>query len=263
MLFGEKCQESCPGIDILSVSSLLRLLLRGGIKISSGNTYLKSPLPEIILENSLGNEIVSLNGTPLKRTDTALPVWQLPETIPVNEILKIEAKAGDQELRRVLRIEEPSLPLSFNLTLSRTTAGSFRFGENQPGAKVRGVTVDLTGFTGKMPFYPHILPFHLSERIVFIGQQPGQITNWPNEGLPAWHPVWAIAKKGHREWEAHFCGVSEQGTPGSCKTEPFGSVSDRKQWKEALWVNRKTTSPPQLKQLGMVWKEYMEAAKNV
>jgi len=262
LFLGNNANQSCPGVDVLFVSSSLRLLLKRGIKIS-GNTYLRFPLPEVVLENSSGNETITLNGTALKRPDHNIPVWQLPQDTPVNETLKIEVKVGEQELRRVLRLEEPSLPLSFNQTFFRDPAGKIHT-DGSSSTKDFGVIVDSGQSGNQTPSYPEILPTHLSKRIVFTGEKPGQIADWPREPLPfEWHPVWAIAKHGNRDWEAHFCGKPEQAKIGHCKNEPFGNTVERRKWREALWINRKITKQPQLGQLCAVWVEYMKVAQNV
>lgn len=259
---GYNANKSCPDIDVLFISSSLRLILKRGIKIS-GNTYLRFPLPRIELENSSGKETVTLNGNALHRPDLSIPVWQLPEDVPVNEILRIEVKTEGQELRRILRLEEPSLPLSFNQTMFRDSAGKVHSNESSQ-IKDFGVIVDSGESGNVIPSYPEILPTHISNRIVFVGEKPGQIVDWPKEGLPSsWHPVWAIARQANRDWKAHFCGNKEQAGLGNCKNEPGGSHADRKKWREALWINRKVTAQPQLGQLRALWAEYVKVAQNV
>lgn len=62
LFFGKNATQSCSGIDVLSVSSTVRLLLRGGIKGGAGNVYFKFAVPEIVLENGCGSEKVFING---------------------------------------------------------------------------------------------------------------------------------------------------------------------------------------------------------
>ena len=257
---GENANQSCPGVDILSVSSSLRLRIKKGIRIA-GNTYLKFPLPEIIFENSAGTEKVALNGTPLKRLAPDMPVWQLPENLPVNEILKVEASEGEQLLRSVIfRLEEPSLPLSFNQTVFRDPYGRIQTDGTQT-VKIHGVITDMAKPDGQ-PQYPQTLPTHLAERVIFIGECPGQIADWPREALPAgWHPMWAIARTGRDVWEVHFCG--KPGEPVNCRNELYGTHSERRRWREAIWIRRKVTKPPLLAQLRSDWNGYVRLAENV
>ncbi len=262
MLFiGENATQSCQGIDTLSISSSLRIRIKKGVKIS-GNAYLKSPLPEIVLENSSGNEIVTLNGSVLRRPEQEIAVWQLPENTPVNETLKIEVKAGEQILRSIIfRLEEPSLPLSFNETVYRDSFGKIHT-EGTATVKIYGVITNLSQSDSPLPLYPQTLPTHLSERIVFIGEQPGQIADWPWEALPSeWHPVWAVSRKSRDRWEAHFCGKPEQ--MANCENELYGTAGDRKRWREALWIRRKITQQPSLAQLRSIWTSYVKVAEDV
>jgi hypothetical protein len=260
MFEGSKARQSCPGVDVLFISSTIRLLIRGGIKVGNGNTYLKSYPPQIILENSSGNEMVTMNGIELKRNNPDVPVWNLPEDAPVNEILQIEIKIGDYKLRRILRLQEPALPEAFDQVPFRDRSGKILRDSDNATIKACGITVDLSQDGKKLPAYPQTLPIYLSEKIVFVGQYPGQIAEWPPV---AWRPVWAIAKKGNKDWEVHFCGTAEQIQAGHCKDERFGSAVDRKKWKEALWINRKVTKQPQFAQLRALWAEYVKVAQNV
>ena len=57
---GKNAQAPCPGIDVLAVSSSIRLLIRGGIKSGTGNAYLKFAPPYVVVDNSRGDEKVTV-----------------------------------------------------------------------------------------------------------------------------------------------------------------------------------------------------------
>ncbi len=109
--------DACPGIDVLTLSSSVRLALRGGIKVRGGNTYLLIAPPLIAFENGSGTEIPTVNGKPLERASDEVHLWSLPEDTVVNEILRIEADVGGKKFSKVLRLEEPVLTICMQLVI--------------------------------------------------------------------------------------------------------------------------------------------------
>jgi hypothetical protein len=108
-----------------------------------------------------------------------------------------------------------------------------------------------------------VLPTSLSERLIFIGQVAGQISRWPSEDMPAvWIPVWVLYRTSRKKWATHFCrqNVAENLEPIVGKGY---SAKELRAWKEALWVMRKRTRPPELPALAKLWMNYTEAAKNI
>lgn len=261
---GRSATKSCPGIDILSVSTSTRLLLRGGIKTGRGrgNRFLKFALPKIVLENSSGDELVTMNRIRLKQTDKKIPVWQLPENAPIREPLRIEVELKDQCLSRVLMLEEPNLPRTFDKVPCRNRNGQIC--KRDPSVSYAcGATVVSIGEEIKIP-YPQGLPTYLSSRIEFIGEIPGEIVNWPREPLSSkWHPVWAIVNKGRKKWEVYFCGSPEHLNLDHCPGEPLRERRNLKRWRMALWNRRKITKQPELGRLKIIWEKYMRVAYHV
>jgi hypothetical protein len=261
IFYGKNATKSCDDIDILSVSASMRLLLRGGIKTGSGNIYLKYAPPKVILENSPGDEQVTMNGIALNKLGEA-PVWELPDDSPTNETLHIEVKTKDYRLHRIIRLEEPELPLSFSEIPCRDNNGMICEKKGMAPSAC-GAFVD-TGDEGVKRPYPQKLPVHLSHRILFIGERPGEIADWPRESLPSeWNPVWALAKKGRKKWEACFCGIPEKSGGEYFPEDPVSKKAKVKRWKEALWIRRKTIIKPRLKHTLRAWMNYLEAAKHV
>ncbi len=258
LFLGKNAVQSCPGIDILSVSPKPRLLLRNGIKAGTGNAYFKFAPPEIVLENSSGSEKVFVNGRPLRQSTSSPQLWELPEDIPVGEPVKIEAEIGNDEWqKRIFKLLDFELAQSFDDKLFRDPLGE-TCSEATDGC-VCGVIVHNQVTTVS---YPGVLPTYLSNHIFFVGERPGQISEWPVEPPPEeWHPVWAIAKTGRKDWKVHFCGKPEHTSHGP--GTPLDDRVSRKRWKEALWVRRKVIEPPELGQLKSIWKKYLEASRNV
>ncbi|MBE0525169.1 MAG: hypothetical protein IBX40_12700, partial [Methanosarcinales archaeon] len=103
-----------------------------------------------------------------------------------------------------------------------------------------------------------------SKTIVFLGNKPGEIVEWPNEKLPEdWHPVWAVAKSGKDSWNVHFCG--QLGITEDNSKQDFATPDKRniKQWKEAVWYRRKRTNAPKIKTIKDMWIKCQEFAEHV
>jgi len=261
---GMDAHESCESVDVLTLSSLLRIRLQGGIRIGRGNRYLKFGPPLIVMEGGDGSEHVTLNGDELKREDLSIARWHIPADAPVDCPLSIEVFKDEPDplQKHVIRLEEPELPMSFKDVQSRDSSGLVLTGDVSVPCATGAVTVGVDPATSGV--FPQVLPTYLSRRIVFLGSRPGEIADWPGEDLPAeWQPVWAVANLGKDNWTVHFCEH-----PGGAKIapDPKHALSDHqavKRWKEAIWVRRKKTKYPALPEVRDIWKNYMEVAKHV
>lgn len=250
---------SCPGIDILSASTSARLILIEGVKSGRGNVYFKFAPPKVAIENSSGFENVTMNGVQLRQPDARLPIWVLPDDVPVSQPLRIEVSLEEYCLSKIIRLEEFGLPVSFDGTPYRDGSGKI-CGNDVPvrvcGSIVFGEREQIS--------YPSMIPTHLGDKIVFLGERPGEVADWPREPVPSsWHPVWAIAGRSRKRWDVFFCGTPEQLKSGYSLAESVGDRSCIKRWKEALWVRRKITVPPEIKDVRRIWEEYVGAARNV
>jgi hypothetical protein len=259
LFYGKNATESCPGIDALTISSTVRLVLDGGIKASGNNRYFKFSPPSIVLENSSGTEKVRLNGEILDHQNNNVPTWELPDGLPAESAIQIEIDTGEQLLKKIIWLVDFDMPLSFN-TPCKTREGKIC---NDPLSSdyICGAVVNSND---KWPSYTYLLPTYLSKRIVFIGERPGEISDWPHDNLPTeWHPVWAIADKGKKQWKVHFCGNDEQANIDHCPGSPINNIKDIKRWKEAVWIRRKITTPPEFPRLKNIWNKYLDVAQNV
>lgn len=263
--YGKNAKESCSGIDVLSISSQVRMLLREGIKAGRGNVFFNFSPPKIVIENGTGAEKVTINNRPMIQQNIQVPVWTIPEEFlkgessSIGEPLRIEVKLNDLSLSKIIRIINFGLPASCDAAPFRNLLG--KFCSQAESSIVRGVnTINISPDVS----FPKLLPYHLSNRIVFVGSRPGQISEWPNEGFPQdWHPVWALAHKKRKLWAAHFCGTAENTNINSELGEPVNDKKRQKLWREALWINRKITIGPFIGQLKKIWKKYVEAASHV
>ena len=261
---GMGAHESCEGIDVLTLSSLLHIRLQGGIKIGRGNRYLKFGPPLIVMEGGDGSERVTLNGDELKREDLSIARWHIPADAPVDCPLSIEVfrDKPDPLQKRVIRLEEPELPVSFKDVPSRDSSGQKLTGDVSTPCATGAIVAGID--PAALPVLPLALPTYLSRRIVFLGSRPGEIADWPDEDLPeAWQPIWAVANLGKDKWTVHFCGHLGG---AEIAPDPNHALSEHqaiKRWKEAIWVRRKKTKYPSLPKVRDIWKNYMGVAKHV
>lgn len=256
---GKNAFKSCPAIDILTLSTTVRLHLEGGLKAGKGNIFFKFAPPKIVLENSSGSEKVRANEIPIEKDNIQIPVYTLPENVPCGIPIRLEVCFDDHILSKYIRLKEFDLFGSFDDTPFRNPNGviiSTDLPEKASGAHVYGGEkfIDYQG------------PDHtfLSKKIVFIGERPGEIATWPYEPYPsAWKPIWAAAQRGRKQWEIIFCGPTEQLKTISNLPAPTGKRSKQRQWKEAIWHNRKRYTLPAIEEVREIWENYLRLAKNV
>ena len=260
LFYGKNAFQSCDGIDILTLSTTVRLQLKDGIKVGRGNAYFKFAPPKIVLENSSGTETVLADSIELEQPDTNFPVFVLPENIQPGLPIRIEVDLGDRRLSKVIRLEEFELPGSFDETPCRDKDGNICTAEEFL-AYVRGAHTfgDITTTPYESPNITC-----LSDKIIFVGDNPGQVSHWPDDPYPsAWNPVWAISKLNRKQWEIHFCGTHSQLKSPPTKAPAQGNKADIKKWKEAIWYNRKKYILPEIQKLQEIWNDYLKLAKNV
>ena len=263
LFYGKNATNSCDGVDVLTLSNLLQLRLVRGIKTGRGNTYLKFGLPSVMLENMSGLESIKINGSKIIQADQSIPIWELPQGLPLYQALRIEVygDSSDPLQTRIIKIEDPHIQVALDEMPQRAPDGDIlSYGSSDNFAT--GPIVNVAD-NKECSQFPDALPTHFSSIIVFLGSRPGEIRDWPDEELPEdWHPVWAVAKKGRKEWVVHFCGNTEHLKLEQSVGKPTSDPRAVKRWKEAIWINRKRCQPPALPILLKLWRKYLEAAKN-
>jgi hypothetical protein len=245
---------------ILSWPTTIRLDLQGGIRLDKGNRFFKFAPPKLVLQG--GNESVKVycNNQLLDCTQTE-GIYELPGNTPPGTRLIIEARIGEEVIgRRSLSLVE-----DFSLPDQRDTQKFDGFGYRQTNLDPNqmGVAGALVCGFNSPPFnFNTLLPVQGKRRILFVGKEPGQVTNWPEERLPTdWSPVWAIAI-GRLFDRAMFCGTSLK------ESEPtLSRCRDREklhQWKQIFWDNRNRTLPPMdSNRLQALWKTFQKEARLV
>jgi hypothetical protein len=254
---GKNAQESCPDVDVLTLSTVIRFAFQGGIRIGTGTTFLRKALPDVILENATGDERLMVNNISLAR-NTAFPGWKLSDSGTIDR-LRIEVRdVHDQCLQtRTVRITDPEIPHSFDAVPKRGPQGQ---PTEEPPYAVGSILFGVD--PGKHGQFPLLLPLHLARRIIFIGSRPGQIIYWPKEELTLdWQAVWAIAKTGKKIWSVHFCGSPEFIDTAHLPGEPLEGSGSIKDWKSVVCY--KVTKVPSIPVLQRLWKQYLNRARNV
>lgn len=259
LYYGKNATKSCPDIDILTLSTTVRLQLKEGIKADKGNIYFKFAPPKIVLENSRGSERVMVDGKPSEQPDNNVPVFILPKDVPSNLPIRIEVDIGDHRLSKVIRLKEFGLPDSFNETVFRDPVGDIC--SNDLPVYARGAHV-FGKMNGTQYHGPNLI--YLSNKVVFIGERPGEVSYWPDETYPlTWYPVWAVAKLKKKQWKVYFCGNPNQLKRVASLPTPAGNRASVKRWKEVIWYKRKRYILPEMEEVRLIWKDYMRLAKDV
>lgn len=243
---------------ILAFPTNLRLELAGGIRLERGNKFFKFAPPKLILQGGSESIKVYCNNQLLDSRNSA-GIYELPADTPAETKLLIEARSGDDIIRRcsLLLVENYSLPSQSNAQ-QFDRFGKLQTGENGStgvaGALVSGI--DFPDFN-----FNTFLPIQGKQRIFYVGKEPGQIAICPAESLPTdWEPVWAISKGRHRG-QAMFCGTNlaeSQPLISKCKNR-----KKMREWKEILWYDRRKISPPDRSNLKVLWKQFQKEAERV
>lgn len=253
---------------ILALPTTVRLDLRRGIRLDRTNRFFKFAPPKLLLQGGDESVKVYCNERLLNCTQ-AEGIYELPTDSPTETKLDIEARQGEDVLRRcsLFLVEDFCLPDSIS------TQQFDRFGCHQMDVDNKSVQMDVdnksVGIAGALvlgvnppPFnFNAFLPIQGKQRICFVGREPGQVVRWPNEPLSEdWTPVWAISI-GRRRHQAVFCGTS------LVESEPMQSTCrNRKklrQWQEILWYDRKKILPPSQQCLSALWKKFQKEAEHV
>lgn len=258
-----KCSNilrSCPKVELITISSLSKLKLTGGIRSKRSATYFDFSPPSVIIQNSTGKEEVFFNDIPAKKSPNKI-VWDIPGELICNGTIRITAVLDDEVIgRKTIRLESfDRLPVEFDKPCRNSTGEIIEDGEDRQ--YTRGVLIEGVE-DGRA--YHKILPFHLSDRIILIGKSPDQVIDWPNEIYSAqWDPVWALIRTGRKNWEAQYCGNSLHDAKICIQELANYKKQSTKKWKEALFYNRKKTKEPELEVLATLWHEYVEVARDV
>jgi hypothetical protein len=243
---------------ILAFPTNVQLDLAGGIRLERGNKFFKFAQPKLIVQGGSESIRVYCNNRLLEATKAA-GIYELPADIPAGTKLIIEARSGENIIRRcsLLLVENYSLP-SPNSAQQFDRFGNLKTEDNSStgvtGALVQGVNFPEFNFNTS-------LPIQGKQRIFFVGKEPGQIATWPAESMPTdWEPVWAISKGRHRG-QVMFCSTNL--TDSHPRISKCKDRKKMRQWKEIVWHDRKKITPPEASNLRALWKQFQKEAERV
>jgi len=253
----------------LTLSTQTVLRMRNGIRLGRQNTFLNYYLPKVVIENGEGDVQVELLSNDKKIAELIKEnnnSWTFPMNLPVDKQLRLRVISGSEEIefkgRKIVTLHDGSAinPNKSPNPPSRATNGNFiklptsDFGIS--GAKVMGLTPNVTD-----SYNLHLFPSN--ERIVFLGQRPGEIADYEQDLFLSWKPIWALVKIDRKKWRVIFCANSLKFRPVSALKS--ASLILIKEWKRFIWVNRKVNDLSQLQLMGekKLWEEYKNAARKL
>jgi hypothetical protein len=248
---------SCNGIAELTFSSQVQVRLSGGIRLGNSNRFLDVILPTAILENTDHSETLKINDRLLKY-NAELDCWTLPSGLPLKEPLVLQVDGELDEMRKVtFQLVKPAIRIknkSMYLEQVRYATGNTE-------------TLLIGPNVYNRPDYViehYSLPTFLSNEIIFIGRQIGQVIHWVRNSEREyflWKPVWAIAKEGRNSWKLHYCS-----SDSITRSKPLAQTGNFNisQWKDAILLMLKVIEEPvfEFDSLYELWNQYVEVAKN-
>jgi hypothetical protein len=242
----------------LSFPSLVRLIVRGGVRSGRRNTYFRFGAPALVIEGALSETRVCCNGVELQPEDG---LYRLPATLPAGRPISVEIRSSGKVLRR----QTFSLIDDFEWRWTGAAHLFDRFGApvDMSQAKPAGVAgASLVGVPPPPAFFSPPSECFAARRVFFVGSLPGQIVSWPAEELPTgWTPVWAIPMG--RKGRAIYCGLALDSATAS-ESVP-ASICRRKvrEWKDVLSHRQQRIAPPSGGKVRQLWKQYQEVASRV
>jgi hypothetical protein len=240
----------------LAFPTVLRIQFRGGLKVR-GNQYFTFALPQIALTGAVEAEGVFCNDHQMD-VDPQTGMYTIPYALCAHRLIVEARRGGECIRRRSLYALEPvawhdSVPTAYLDKFGRRTQAEAT--EKCVGPIVDGVTLP--------DFDPEVfLPPSAGHRVYFVGRNPGEIVECPNETIPDdWLPVWAILMERRGKGTVVYCGrdpASEAPGTTGCKAQ-----KRRRLWKDILWYRRKQIADPSHSTLRGLWRRYKEVAHHV
>lgn len=248
-------------VTTLGFPATTRIQFVGGIRSGGGTSYFDFALPRVYVEGGLSTDTLTVGGTEVLARDEQGRL-ELPAPTSVSPRIGIHVvRSGEVVARRGLTVSGPGIWRS-----REARAASDRWGEAHDEKQAPSIVGALTvGMPPPPPFYPY--PFLLPElrsvaerELYFVGRSPGEVAEWPADGLPAgWTPVWALRKQKRKK--VLFCGRSvADALP--C-TVAQGSPQQVNLWRTLIWFDRGRRPPPDNARLRELWFQYQAVARSV
>ena len=128
------------------------------------------------------------------------------------------------------------------------------------GPGISGAIVDRELISASPEFLPDLmLPVNSAQ---LIGRFRGEVSEWPEEGIPPWKVIWAIGspRRGRVNKPVIFCGTDPQLDGPELASYRTDRKSLRK-WDRAIYGQRKRLARPMVPSLAALWQRYEDRAK--
>jgi len=240
----------------LAFPTVLRIQFLGGLRMK-GNQYFTFALPRIEVTGAAEGANVFCNDHPLDR-DPGTGLYTIPDALCARRLVVEIRRENDCIRRRSLYALETVAWRDAGVSTGLDKFGRCTGGDSAEicvGSIVQGVTPPE--FNSRI-----FLPPSTGHRVYFIGRNPGEIVNCPDEEIPCdWRPVWAIPMQKGGVGTAVYCGTDPSNeTP---RTTGGREQKRRRLWQEILWHNRKKIGFPSHPTLRALWRKYREVAQHV
>ena len=243
---------------VLCPASSVSILLRGGIRVGSGNRFFDFALPQVDLQGN-GELLLFCNDHQLARGDNGL----FPLPLATSE-LQLEARQSpgtDKDV--VARLAAYSVRDQWNWKQPQpqqwfNAAGSLSAGEDETAATIAGSAVEASELA---PFhFGGVIPITDGGTVHFIGRVPGQISRGTARPQ-GWEPVWAIVSR--KKGQSYFCALDVTNAQPVSLLPARAVKKDVKEWCEWLYTKRKDIAPPAQSDLRELWNSYVSTAQKL
>jgi hypothetical protein len=246
----------CDDFPFLAFPTVMRIQLHGGLKVR-GNQYFTFALPDIEITGTVDVVNVFCNDYQLNITPET-GMYSIPDALCARRLIVEIRRDGVCIRRRSLYARE-----TVEWRDAVSTAYLDKFGRRiEDGAAETCVGTIVDGVTPP-EFNPGIfLPPSAGHRVYFVGKNPGEIVECPNETISGdWQPVWAVLMQRRGKGIAIYCGTDPANeAPG---TTGYENQKRRRLWKDILWYRRKRIVCPSHPTLRSLWQRYKEVAHHV
>lgn|GEM_PF-847581 len=242
--------------DRLGFPDRRTLRFTGGIPAAVRSTFFSFAPPHVVLEGAQAGDSVVCNGSPLHEEEAAPGLYSLPQGLPVDTRVGIEACHADEVIKRRSLYLVSGAPWQFTTPLATLDGYGRRLSDGDEGIAGAAVpAADRPDLPADLLRTPGLGAG--ATRVFFLGRIPGRVAVWPREPLPDWQPVWAVPL--HRRGRALFCGDSlDEAEP---KVGQVGECDRITLWCTVFFRWGERITPPREPALRSLWNLYRKAAR--
>ena len=228
---------------------LRRIRIEGGLRIPRMQFYFRFAPPIVRLDGASEGAEVRFNDLLVDRDPDG--IYSIPEDLLSQDVVSVKCVDSGKELQRTIYLRDGAEAEEW----SRRCYS--RFGSVAENA----IPEDFlpcgipSAATESLEARTWMKPVASGERATLIGQAPGEIAT-AGSSVP-WQAVWRINHHGRSATVEYVAPTLLP--PATVRHRDHRAVRD---WKEALWHQRKRIDPPAFEPLRKLWTAYQDAAKN-